>query len=374
MVPDLCGHLKIQLGRSRTHLTVKLLHQLFNLRPGHQLRRLLVFLLFLCGIPGNGDQFAHLFLNGLRRNMVFLIIFLLNLPAAFCLVDRVPHGIGDAVGVHNDMTLRISRSTTDGLDQRGFRTEESLLIRVQNGNQRNFRNIQSLTEQVDADQHIKFVKSHVTDEFRPFQRVDVAVQIIDADPGFLQKSGEILRHSLGQRRHQNLVVSPGFLPYLSDQIINLSLRGTDLNLGIQKTCRPDDLLGAEHLMILLVLSGCGGNKKNLIDFLLKFLKGKRPVVESRRKPETVIDQRCLSRTVAGIHGADLRHRPVGLIDDDQIIVREEIHQRIRRFSRLQSGQVTAVVLNTRADAGLPEHLDIEVGPFFYPLCLQKSAV
>ena len=80
---------------------------------------------------------------------MFFIVFLLDLAAALCLVNGFSHGIGDRISIHDHMAFGVSGGTADGLDQGSFRTEKSLFICIQNGNQRDLRDIQTFTQKVD---------------------------------------------------------------------------------------------------------------------------------------------------------------------------------------------------------------------------------
>ena len=53
---------------------------------------------------------------------------------------------------------------------------------------------------------------------------------------------------------------------------------------------------------------------------------------------------------------------MGLIDDDQEVIGEEVHQGQGRRSLGHGVQVPGVVLDAGAEACLPQHLDVEVGP------------
>ena len=90
---------------------------------------------------------------------VSFVVGLLKLPAALGFGDGVIHSGGDAVGVHDNPAIGVSGGPSDGLDQTGGRTEEPLLIRIQNGNQCDLGQIQALTQQVDAHQNIEFLPS-----------------------------------------------------------------------------------------------------------------------------------------------------------------------------------------------------------------------
>ena len=55
----------------------------------------------------------------------------------------------------------LSAARSDGLYQRGFRTQETFLVRIQNGNQGYLRQVKTFTQQVDANQHIKQTKPQI---------------------------------------------------------------------------------------------------------------------------------------------------------------------------------------------------------------------
>ena len=56
--------------------------------------------------------------------------------AAGGFINSHAHGMGDAVPVHDNPTVRIARRTADRLYQRGFGTEKPVLVRIENGNKR----------------------------------------------------------------------------------------------------------------------------------------------------------------------------------------------------------------------------------------------
>ena len=88
----------------------------------------------------------------------------------------------------------------------------------------------------------------------------------------------------------------------------------------------------------------------------------------------MLDERFLAAAVAVEHRADLRHRGVRLVDEQQVILREEIEQRVRRLARLAPAQRPAVVLDPRAVAHLHHHLDVVPRPRAEPLGLEQLAL
>ena len=74
-----------------------------------------------------------------------LVVGLLDLSSPLCLIDRAAHGIRDRIRVHDDMSLRVSRGASDGLDEGRLASQEPLLVRVQDRHQGDLGNIKSFS-------------------------------------------------------------------------------------------------------------------------------------------------------------------------------------------------------------------------------------
>jgi hypothetical protein len=69
----------------------------------------------------------------------------------------------------------------------------------------------------------------------------------------------------------------------------------------------------------------------------------------------------------------LGHRDVGLVDDDDEVLREVVEQREGPLPRLAPVKVARVVLDARAGAGLGEHLEVVLGARAQALDLEQLA-
>ena len=90
---------------------------------------------------------------------------------------------------------------------------------------------------------------------------------------------------------------------LGDEIVDLSLDGAHVDLRVGEPRRADDLLGDLARARALVLAGRGGNVYDLIYPLLEFLKLQRAVIERRRQPEAVFNERSpwyMARTCGSV--------------------------------------------------------------------------
>ena len=91
--------------------------------------------------------------------------------------------------------------------------------------------------------------------------VDVGVQIPDAHAVLVQIIGEVLRHPLGQRRHQHALLLVGAQPDLGEQVVDLRLRRPDLQHRIDEAGRAHELLDDLPGVFLLVVGGRGRHER-----------------------------------------------------------------------------------------------------------------
>ena len=70
--------------------------------------------------------------------------------------DGHAHGIGHGVGVKNRLAVKVARGAAHGLDERARRAQKPFLVGVENCNQGNLRQVQSLAQEIDPDEHVEF--------------------------------------------------------------------------------------------------------------------------------------------------------------------------------------------------------------------------
>src|SRR5262249_9771745 len=87
-------------------------------------------------LQNGGDGAAH----ALRRDAVGGVERLLLLAAAIGLGNRALHRAGDGVGIEDHAAVDVARGAADGLNERGLAAQESLLVGVEDRDQRAFRN------------------------------------------------------------------------------------------------------------------------------------------------------------------------------------------------------------------------------------------
>ena len=101
------------------------------------------------------------------------------------------------------------------------RSQESFLVGIENRHQGNLRNIQPFAQEIDADQHIELAQTQIADDFNALDGIDVRMQVTHAHAVLTQIIGQFLGHALGQRRHQNALLTRGALADFAEQVVHL---------------------------------------------------------------------------------------------------------------------------------------------------------
>ena len=159
---------------------------------------------------------------------------------------------------------------------------------------------------------------------------------------------------------------------LVDEIVDLVLDRLDLDRRVDQAGRADHLLG-EHAAGLLHLPRPGRRRDGhrLRAHRVPFVEAQRPVVDAARQAEAIFGERDLAPVVAARHRADLRHRLVALVDEQQRVVGQIFEQRRRRLAGQAAGEEAAVILDAGAAAGGGDHLEVEIGALLEPLRLEQ---
>ena len=195
---------------------------------------------------------------------------------------------------------------------------------------------------------------------------NLRVQVLDPHAEIAVVLGQVLGHALGQGRHQRALARRSALRAdLRQQIVDLTVDRPHQHRRIEQPGRTHDLLddGRPPASSSLVLAPGSPKRRSPGRAALRTPRtcsGRLSSAEGRRKPWSnqrfslrLIGRRGTSRAPAGGH--------VGLVDDDQRVVGQVIHQRRRRVAGAAPGQVPRVVLDPVAVADLLHHLEVEAG-------------
>ena len=224
------------------------------------------------------EDVGHRLADGRRVDAVFQVVRRLDLAPALGGRHRLPHGIGDRVGVEHHRPVDVAGGAAHRLDERRGRAQESFLVGIEDGHQRHLRQVQPLPEQVDAHQDVDGPEPQLTQDLDAGDRVDVRVQVLHPHPGIGQVIGQVLGHLLGQGGHENAPGSRHRLLDARQQVVDLSLGRVDGDIGIHQAGRPNDLL--DHLRRVLLLEGPRGRRDEhcLGDPLDELVEAQRAVV------------------------------------------------------------------------------------------------
>ena len=122
------------------------------------------------------------------------------------------------------------------------------------------------------------------------------------------------------------------------------------------------------------LPGRGGQEHGLAGPLHPLLEPQGPVVRGGGQAEAVVDQGLLAGPVPLVLAVQLGDGHVGLVDDGEVVVGEEVQQRVGRLARAAAVDGRRVVLDAVAEAHLLQHLQVVLGAHAQPLGLQQLAL
>ena len=211
---------------------------------------------------------------------MLLVVRFLNASSPLGLVYGRFHGLAYPVGIHYDSAVHISRGAADGLYQRCFCTQETFFVSVQYGDQRNLRDIQTLSQQVYSYENVEYAHPQVSDYFKPFQRIYLGMEISYLDVHAFEIVGQTFGHLLGKRGYEySLAFSCSLLDF-SYEMVYLAVGRMNFDRRIQEPCRSYYLLGV-YAAGLFPLVWCrrGADKHYLIDKAVEFIEFQRPVVK-----------------------------------------------------------------------------------------------
>ena len=182
---------------------------------------------------------------------------------------------------------------------------------------------------------------------------------------------QVLGHPLRQRRHQHPLAGVGAAVDLGEEVVHLGRCGTHLDVGVDEPRGTNELLHHLSRVPLFVGSRRRGHEDRLGGEAFELVEAQRPVVERRREPESVLDQRFLARAVAAVHAPELRHGDVALVDEQERVGRKVVEQGRRRLAGAAAREEARVVLDPLAVADLGHHLQVEPGALLQTLRLDE---
>src|SRR5215470_13072505 len=99
--------------------------------------------------------------------------------------------------------MEIASAPANGLNERSARTKEAFLIGVEHSNQRYFRQIQSLSQQVNSDEHVVLATPQIAKDFDALKCLDFRMHVAAAHADFAVVLSKVLSHAFCQSRNQH---------------------------------------------------------------------------------------------------------------------------------------------------------------------------
>src|SRR5690242_13488948 len=316
----------------------------------------------IVGFDDAGELHIHGFHDGHWRDVVLFVESYLLGAAAIRFVDGLIHGVSAAVGVENGAAFDVAGAAADGLNQRSGAAEIAFLVGVEDGDKRDFGQVQPFAKQIDADEHVKFTAAQIAKNLDAVERLDFGVQIAAADTDFSEIFGKVFGHALCKRGDQHALAFLRANANLLKQVVHLPLHGANFDFGIHEASGANDLLDDNPARACeFVRTRRRGHIDDLVHAVLEFLEGKRAIVERGGHAEAVVHQGLFARAVAMKHAAHLGNGLVRFVDEKQVVLRNIIEQSRRSFTGQTAAEMPGVILDTVTVADGAHHFDVKEG-------------
>src|SRR6185437_13057314 len=138
-----------------------------------------------------------------RRDTMLHVVGLLDRAAAAHLVQRPLHRPRHPVRIQDRPPMEVSGRPSHRLNEGPVGTQESLLVGIQHGYQRHFRQVEAFAQKVDPHEHVELAEPQPADDLDALDGVDFGVQIPDAHRLLLQVVREVFRHPFGEGRDEH---------------------------------------------------------------------------------------------------------------------------------------------------------------------------
>ncbi len=290
-------------------------------------------------------------------------------------VDGGLHGGRNLIGIHYGQAVEISRRTAHCLSQGTLRAEETLLVGIEDCDERDLGHIETLAEHIDANEDIKDAFAKFAHNLDTLKGIHIGVDICALDTEASHILTKLLGHAFGKGSYESALTKLDAFVHLFHEVVHLIEALADFNYRVEEARRAHNLLYHHASGLLeLVVRGSSRDVDNLVCHLLKLLELQRAIVARGAESETEIDKALLALAVAAIHGVDLWDGHVTLVYNEQKVLWEIVEQAIRAFVLFAAIKITGVVLDAGAVAELLDHLDVVCHTLFETVSLHLLVV
>src|SRR3989338_8377341 len=91
-------------------------------------------------------------------------------------------------------------------------------------------------------QHVEFPHPKLADDLHPFERVDLGMEVLDADAEVPVIIGQVLGHPLGEGRDEDALAPTAPPTDFAQEVVDLPSRRSDVDRGVDEAGGADQLL------------------------------------------------------------------------------------------------------------------------------------
>src|SRR3989338_1309653 len=125
----------------------------------------------------NRYNIRNLLNDSFRGNVVLFIVSNLKLATSICFTNCFFYRSCNIICINQDFAPYVSGGAAYCLNERRLASEKSFFIGIQNCNERDFWQVQSLTQEIYTDQYIKIPTPQGGQNFDSLKRFNIAMKV-----------------------------------------------------------------------------------------------------------------------------------------------------------------------------------------------------
>ena len=185
--------------------------------------------------------------DGVGDDAVGFVVGLLDGAAAVGFVYEAADGVGDDVAEEDAFAVDVAGGAAGGLDEAGFVAQESFLIRIQDADEGDFRQVEPFAQEVDSHQDIDFAGAEFAEDFHALDGVHIGMDVFDVQPDVAEVVREVFCGALGEGGDEDALADGDALVAELDGFVYLAVQREEGDFRLQQAGGADELLYDEGL-------------------------------------------------------------------------------------------------------------------------------
>lgn len=185
--------------------------------------------------------------DGVGGDAVGLVVGLLDGAAAVGFLHQTADGVGNDIAEEDAFAVDVAGGAACGLDEAGFVAQEAFLIRIQDADEGDFRQVEPFAQEVDSHEDIYLARAEFAEDFHALDGIHICMDVFDVQPDVAEVVGEVFCGAFGEGGDEDALADGDALVAELDGFVYLPLQREEGDFRLQQSGGADELLYDEGL-------------------------------------------------------------------------------------------------------------------------------